>query len=44
MDYDYYFAGVLHPWGGLFSLFLPESVPRILGQRLEADVAGWWRV
>ncbi len=24
---------------GLFSLFLPESVPRILGQRLEADVA-----
>lgn len=24
---------------GLFSLFLPEAVPRIFGQRLEADVA-----
>jgi hypothetical protein len=31
---------VLYTLGaGLFSLFLPEAVPRVLGQRLEADVA-----
>ncbi len=31
---------VLYTLGaGLFSLFLPESLPRIFGQRLEADVA-----